>query len=132
MIRTMCGIMQLRGFRRFSGIRGCSHVWKEGLHFTIYHSIHHYIFCYIHWGEYFKRNDLASLLLWQQNYDTCELRVNLIYTSFRSRHAVQGSAKEWTLGCVKRAPVARGDQDAGITHPRDHSLADPCNKAAPI
>ena len=33
--------------------------------------------------------------------------------------AVQGSGKEWSLGCVKRAPVARGDQDVGITQPRD-------------
>ena len=34
------------------------------------------------------------------------------------------------LGCVKRAPAARGDQDAGITQPRDHTLADPCNCTA--
>ena len=39
---------------------------------------------------------------------------------------VQGSVRELSLGCVKRAPVARGGQDAGITQPRDHSLADPC------
>ena len=39
---------------------------------------------------------------------------------------VQGLAKEWSLGCVKRAPAARGSQDAGITQPRDRSLADPC------
>ena len=39
---------------------------------------------------------------------------------------VQESAKEWSLGCVKRAPAARGSQGAGITQPRDHSLADPC------
>ena len=31
---------------------------------------------------------------------------------------VQGSAKEWALGCVKRAPAAKGGQDAGITQPR--------------
>ena len=34
---------------------------------------------------------------------------------------VQGSDKEWSLGCVKRAPAARGDQGAGIMQPRDHS-----------
>ena len=39
---------------------------------------------------------------------------------------VQESAEQWSLGCVKRAPVARGGQDAGITQPRDHPLADPC------
>ena len=39
---------------------------------------------------------------------------------------LQGSAKEWTLGCVKRASAATGGQDAGITQPRDHSLPDPC------
>ena len=39
---------------------------------------------------------------------------------------LQVSAKEWALGCVKRAPAARGGQDAGITQPRDHFLADPC------
>ena len=39
---------------------------------------------------------------------------------------VQGSAKEWSLGCVKRAHAARGGQDAGITQPSDHSLAGPC------
>ena len=38
---------------------------------------------------------------------------------------MQGSAKEWILGCVKHAPAARGGQDAKITQPRDHSLADP-------
>ena len=31
-----------------------------------------------------------------------------------------------SLGCVIRAPAARGGQDAGITQPMDHSLADPC------
>ena len=31
-----------------------------------------------------------------------------------------------SLGCVKRAPAARGGQDAGVTQPREHSLADPC------
>ena len=35
------------------------------------------------------------------------------------------AAKEWSLGCVKRAPAARGGQEAGITQPRDHSLAVP-------
>ena len=35
-------------------------------------------------------------------------------------------AKEWSLGCVKRVRVARGDQGMGITQPRDHYLADPC------
>ena len=47
----------------------------------------------------------------------------------RLLRCVQGSAKEWflgSLGCVKRAPGARGGQEAGITQPRDHSLADPC------
>ena len=39
---------------------------------------------------------------------------------------LQGSAKEWSLGCVKLALAAGGAQDAGITQPRDHSLADPC------
>ena len=39
---------------------------------------------------------------------------------------VQGSAKEWSLGCVKRAPGVRGGQDAGTTQPGAHSLADPC------
>ena len=27
---------------------------------------------------------------------------------------------------MKPAPAAKGDQDAGITQPREHSLADPC------
>ena len=39
---------------------------------------------------------------------------------------VQRSAKEWSLGCVKRAPAARCGQGAGITQPRAHSLADSC------
>ena len=34
---------------------------------------------------------------------------------------LQGSAKEWSLGCVP--PLAAG---ARFTQPRDHSLADPC------
>ena len=41
---------------------------------------------------------------------------------------VQESAKEWSLGCVKRAPAARKGQGAGITQPRDHSLAYPCTQ----
>ena len=40
---------------------------------------------------------------------------------------LQGSAKEWSLGCVKRAPDARGSQDTGITQPGNHSLASPCS-----
>ena len=40
--------------------------------------------------------------------------------------ALQESAKEWSLGCVKCALTARGGQEAGITQPRDHSLADSC------
>ena len=39
---------------------------------------------------------------------------------------LQVSAKECALGCVKSAPTARGGQGAGITQPRNHSLADPC------
>ena len=38
----------------------------------------------------------------------------------------QGSAKEWSLGCVIPAswpPLAAG---AGFTQPKNHSLADPC------
>ena len=34
-VRTLCGVMQRRGFRRFSGIRGCSHVWNKGLRFSM-------------------------------------------------------------------------------------------------
>ena len=41
-------------------------------------------------------------------------------------YLIQQSAKEWSLGCVKRALAVRGGQDAGITQIRDHSLADPC------
>ena len=40
--------------------------------------------------------------------------------------SVQGSAKEWFPGCMKRALEARGGQDAENTQPRDHSAADPC------
>ena len=35
----------------------------------------------------------------------------------RRQIQVQGLAKEWSLGCVKRAPMARGTQDAGIMQP---------------
>ena len=37
----------------------------------------------------------------------------------KNHRNIQGSAKEWSLGCVKRAPAARGSQDAGITQPRE-------------
>ena len=51
-----------------------------------------------------------------------------LITLFKYVHScvitLQGSAKELSLGCVKRATAARGGQDAGITQPRDHSLAD--------
>ena len=33
---------------------------------------------------------------------------------------------------MKRAPVASGGQDAGITQPRDHYLADPCTPILPV
>ena len=36
------------------------------------------------------------------------------------------------VGCVKRASAARGGQDAGITLPRDHSLADHCSNVIPV
>ena len=43
-----------------------------------------------------------------------------------SQYVVQGSAKEWSLGCVNSPPAARGSQEAGFTQPRDHSLAQAC------
>ena len=36
---------------------------------------------------------------------------------YAPRRKIHGSAKEWSLGCVKRALAARGGQDAGITQP---------------
>ena len=38
---------------------------------------------------------------------------------------LQGSAKERSLGCVKRAPAARGGKEAGITQPAhtNHSFS---------
>ena len=36
--------------------------------------------------------------------------------------SVQGSFKEWSLGCVKCAPAARGGQNAGITQPVDQGI----------
>ena len=41
-------------------------------------------------------------------------------------HEIQGSAKRWALGCVNTLPAARQSQEAGITQPRVHLLADPC------
>ena len=55
--------------------------------------------------------------------DVC-LASFLIHSIQEVAKYVQGSAKEWTLGCVKRNPVAREGQDAEITQPGDHSLAD--------
>ena len=58
----------------------------------------------------------------------CDLKQGEECTSLASCsiQPLQGSAKEWSLGCVKRAPAAKGGQDAEITQPRDDSLADPC------
>ena len=39
---------------------------------------------------------------------------------------LQGSAKRYALGCVNSCPAARGNQEAGFTQPRDHSLAQAC------
>ena len=36
------------------------------------------------------------------------------------------------VGCVKRAPAARGGQDVGITQPGNHSIADPCTYLGPV
>ena len=41
-------------------------------------------------------------------------------------YSVQGSSKRWALGCVNSPPAARGSQEAGITQPRAHLLADSC------
>ena len=54
---------------------------------------------------------------------------SLTRVSLAQKIKVQGSAKEWSLGCVKRAPAARG-QDAEITQPRAYSLAEPCTTTA--
>ena len=42
---------------------------------------------------------------------------------------MQGRAKERALGCVNSPSAARGSQKAGFTQPRDHSFAQPCNRA---
>ena len=52
---------------------------------------------------------------------------NGLHKKVRGHCTVQGSANKWSLGCWQRAPVSRGVQDAGITQPRYHSLADPCS-----
>ena len=49
-----------------------------------------------------------------------------INVSNKTLSTIQGSAKEWSLGCVIPAswsPLAAG---AHFTQTRDHSLADPC------
>ena len=51
-------------------------------------------------------------------------RLKLNHPTFEESY--RDGLMSWTLGCVKRAPVARGGQGAGITQPRYHSLADPC------
>ena len=38
---------------------------------------------------------------------------------------VQGSAKEWSRGCVNLRAVAGVSQEAGFTQPRDHSFVQP-------
>ena len=38
--------------------------------------------------------------------------------------------KSGALGCVKRAPAARGRYHVGFTQPRNHFLADPCRADA--
>ena len=44
--------------------------------------------------------------------------------------AVQGSAKNWSLGCVNSCPSPRGSLEAGFTQPRDHFLAEPSTRHA--
>ena len=39
---------------------------------------------------------------------------------------IQGSAKEWSLGCVNPASWPPVGAEAHFTQPRDHFLADPC------
>ena len=59
--------------------------WRP-IHFRFHHSSRHYIFSvtFFRHRESILRDTLycRASLLWQQNYDTCEFRVNLIYTSF--------------------------------------------------
>ena len=45
--------------------------------------------------------------------------------AFLKQVIIQGSAKEWSIGCVKLAPADRGGQDAGITQPRDNFFVIP-------
>ena len=48
-------------------------------------------------------------------------------TLSEGRLRVQGSAKRWALGCVNSpSPHGQRIQEAGITQPRAHLLADPC------
>ena len=131
-------MVQRRGFWGILRVGdGSSHLWNQRQHLrgacgSIIQDIIIFSpllsFVIIGWAFYHETHFMHcraySLLSWQQNCDTCELfRVNLIYTSFRSKHAVQGSAKEWTLRCVTLASVARGGQGAGITQPRAHFLS---------
>ena len=49
----------------------------------------------------------------------------IVFDSFESSFHLQGSAKEWSLGCV--IPASWSPLSAGVrfTQPRDHSLDDP-------
>ena len=53
-------------------------------------------------------------------------RHDMYVTSPTLCHYIQGSAKRWAVGCVNSLPAARGSQEADVTKPRVHLLADPC------
>ena len=55
------------------------------------------------------------------------VRADLVQETFD--HFYRDRLKNWSLGCMKRATVAGGGWDAGITQPMDHYFANPCNVA---
>ena len=74
--------------------------------------------------------DSYSYLIKNSTYGNIRIYYDLRGKTHFGRY-VQGLAKEGSLGCVKRAPVARGAQDAELTQPRDHYLANPCTSLLP-
>ena len=67
------------------------------------------------------------MIWWPSESKVGELQWPIVSSLVAAAASAQGSAEEWSLGCVKPAPAARESQDAGITQPMGHSLADPCN-----
>ena len=68
----------------------------------------------------------------QHNEYVSYTRGMVSFVPFSLEYVDQPKCGPYSLGCVNSPPAARGSQEAGITQPRAHLLADPCTSGMKI